>query len=102
MSERPLDVLENALSETVVIHLKDGETYAGVLAGYDRCRNPQPRQEEHDDAHEVSSLRREVLPHQKESLLLVRLREVCQAPRLRVAVQGRRVATTSSPRLDAR
>ncbi|MFB6096318.1 MAG: LSM domain-containing protein [Haloferacaceae archaeon] len=39
MSGRPLDVLENALDERVVVHLKDGETYAGHLAGYDQHMN---------------------------------------------------------------
>ncbi len=39
MSDRPLDVLENSLTETVVVHLKDGEMYAGVLAGYDQHMN---------------------------------------------------------------
>lgn len=39
MSGRPLDVLEEALTETVVVQLKDGETFAGVLAGYDQHMN---------------------------------------------------------------
>ncbi|MFB6173398.1 MAG: LSM domain-containing protein [Halobacteriales archaeon] len=39
MSGRPLDALEAALGETVVVQLKDGETYAGELAGYDQHMN---------------------------------------------------------------
>lgn len=39
MSERPLDALEDALNETVVVQLKDGEMYAGTLAGYDQHMN---------------------------------------------------------------
>jgi small nuclear ribonucleoprotein len=39
MSERPLDVLENSLTETVVVQLKDGEAHAGTLAGYDQHMN---------------------------------------------------------------
>jgi len=39
MSGRPLDVLEEALEETVTVRLKDGEEYHGVLAGYDQHMN---------------------------------------------------------------
>ncbi len=39
MSGRPLDVLEASLSEPVTVHLKDGTTYYGVLAGYDQHMN---------------------------------------------------------------
>ena len=39
MSGRPLDVLEATLEETVVVHLKDGETYAGTLSGFDQHMN---------------------------------------------------------------
>ncbi|MFW5938478.1 MAG: LSM domain-containing protein [Halanaeroarchaeum sp.] len=39
MSARPLDVLEETLDETVTVRLKDGETYRGILAGYDQHMN---------------------------------------------------------------
>jgi small nuclear ribonucleoprotein len=39
MSGRPLDVLEDALQSTVSVHLKDGETFTGVLTGYDQHMN---------------------------------------------------------------
>jgi small nuclear ribonucleoprotein len=39
MSGRPLDVLEASLNETVTVHLKDGDAYYGVLAGYDQHMN---------------------------------------------------------------
>ncbi len=39
MSGRPLDVLEEALQESVTVHLKDGETFTGVLTGYDQHMN---------------------------------------------------------------
>ncbi len=39
MSGRPLDVLEASLSEPVTVHLKDGTTYYGILAGYDQHMN---------------------------------------------------------------
>ncbi|MGM0606067.1 MAG: LSM domain-containing protein [Halobacteriota archaeon] len=39
MSGRPLDVLEEALDQTVTVRLKDGDTFAGVLAGYDQHMN---------------------------------------------------------------
>lgn len=39
MTGRPLDVLEETLHETVTVHLKDGEVYRGVLAGYDQHMN---------------------------------------------------------------
>lgn len=39
MGSRPLDVLEAALEETVLVQLKDGTTYHGRLAGYDQHLN---------------------------------------------------------------
>ena len=39
MSGRPLDVLEDALHDSVTVQLKDGEEFAGVLAGYDQHMN---------------------------------------------------------------
>lgn len=39
MTGRPLDVLEETLHETVTVHLKDGEVYRGILAGYDQHMN---------------------------------------------------------------
>ena len=39
MAGRPLDTLEAALEEPVVVELKDGTTYRGVLAGYDQHLN---------------------------------------------------------------
>ncbi|MFA9517809.1 LSM domain-containing protein [Halopenitus sp. H-Gu1] len=39
MSGRPLDVLESSLDEPVTVHLKDGTTYHGLLAGYDQHMN---------------------------------------------------------------
>ena len=39
MSGRPLDVLEESLSEPVTVHLKDGESFYGTLAGYDQHMN---------------------------------------------------------------
>jgi len=39
MSGRPLDVLEASLEEPVTVHLKDGTTYYGILAGYDQHMN---------------------------------------------------------------
>jgi len=50
MSGRPLDVLEAALEETVTVHLKDGTTYHGTLAGYDQHMNVvlDPGEEEPD------------------------------------------------------
>jgi small nuclear ribonucleoprotein len=39
MSARPLDVLEETLDEPVTVRLKDGETYRGILAGYDQHMN---------------------------------------------------------------
>ncbi|HKL29014.1 MAG TPA: LSM domain-containing protein [Natrialbaceae archaeon] len=39
MSARPLDVLEETLDETVTVRLKGGETYRGILAGYDQHMN---------------------------------------------------------------
>jgi small nuclear ribonucleoprotein len=55
MSERPLDALENALNETVVVQLKDGEMYAGVLAGYDQHMNVvlEPSEEFDPDQYDV-------------------------------------------------
>lgn len=38
-SGRPLDVLEATLGEAVTVQLKDGESYAGALAGYDQHMN---------------------------------------------------------------
>ena len=39
MSDRPLDVLEESLGETVAVLLKDDTTYVGSLAGYDQHMN---------------------------------------------------------------
>ena len=39
MSGRPLDVLEEALEESVTVTLKGGDSYTGVLAGYDQHMN---------------------------------------------------------------
>ncbi len=39
MSGRPLDVLEEALEESVTVSLKGGDTITGVLAGYDQHMN---------------------------------------------------------------
>ncbi|MFB6164424.1 MAG: LSM domain-containing protein [Haloarculaceae archaeon] len=39
MSGRPLDVLEEALGETVTVQLKGGEVYEGELTGYDQHMN---------------------------------------------------------------
>ena len=39
MSGRPLDVLEDALEETVTVRLKGGEEFTGVLTGYDQHMN---------------------------------------------------------------
>jgi small nuclear ribonucleoprotein len=39
MSGRPLDVLEEALEETVTVELKGGNVYEGELAGYDQHMN---------------------------------------------------------------
>ncbi|GAB7012483.1 MULTISPECIES: LSM domain-containing protein [Halolamina] len=39
MSGRPLDVLEESLSEPVTVHLKDGESFYGALSGYDQHMN---------------------------------------------------------------
>jgi small nuclear ribonucleoprotein len=39
MSGRPLDVLEEALGETVTVQLKGGEVYEGELSGYDQHMN---------------------------------------------------------------
>lgn len=39
MSGRPLDVLEDALQDTVTVLLKDGEEFTGVLTGYDQHMN---------------------------------------------------------------
>jgi small nuclear ribonucleoprotein len=36
---RPLDVLEASVGESVTVHLKGGEVYEGVLAGYDQHMN---------------------------------------------------------------
>lgn len=36
---RPLDVLETSVGESVTIHLKDGERYEGELVGYDQHMN---------------------------------------------------------------
>ncbi len=36
---RPLDVLEASVGGTVTVHLKGGEVYEGVLAGYDQHMN---------------------------------------------------------------
>ena len=39
MTGRPLDVLEEALAETVTVQLKDDSTVYGVLSGYDQHMN---------------------------------------------------------------
>jgi len=39
MSDRPLDVLEATVGDRVVVHRKDGDRHAGVLAGYDQHLN---------------------------------------------------------------
>lgn len=39
MGGRPLDVLEDALDEPVVVELKGGTSYHGVLSGYDQHLN---------------------------------------------------------------
>ena len=39
MSARPLDVLEEALNETVTVRLKDGTAFVGELVGYDQHMN---------------------------------------------------------------
>ena len=36
---RPLDVLETSVGESVTVQLKDGEIYQGKLAGYDQHMN---------------------------------------------------------------
>ncbi|MFC7072386.1 LSM domain-containing protein [Halovenus rubra] len=36
---RPLDVLEAAVDDKVTVQLKDGESYTGVLTGYDQHMN---------------------------------------------------------------
>jgi small nuclear ribonucleoprotein len=36
---RPLDVLEASVGDDVTVHLKGGETYEGLLAGYDQHMN---------------------------------------------------------------
>ena len=36
---RPLDVLEASVGETVTVTLKDGGVYEGTLAGYDQHMN---------------------------------------------------------------
>ncbi|MDZ7702141.1 MAG: LSM domain-containing protein [Halobacteriales archaeon] len=54
MAGRPLDTLEAALDEPVVVELKDGAVYRGVLAGYDQHLNvvlePAPGPAEGADA----------------------------------------------------
>lgn len=39
MTSRPLDVLEETLDSEVCVTLKDGETYEGILSGYDQHMN---------------------------------------------------------------
>ena len=39
MTDRPLDVLEATLGSEVSVTLKGGETYDGVLGGYDQHMN---------------------------------------------------------------
>jgi small nuclear ribonucleoprotein len=39
MAERPLDVLEATVGETVVVRLKGGEVFEGTLVGYDQHMN---------------------------------------------------------------
>ena len=36
---RPLDVLEASVGESVTVHLKGGEVYEGRLVGYDQHMN---------------------------------------------------------------
>jgi len=36
---RPLDALESTVGSDVTVHLKDGETCEGTLAGYDQHMN---------------------------------------------------------------
>jgi small nuclear ribonucleoprotein len=50
MSERPLDVLEEALDAHVTVRLKDGTTRVGVLSGYDKHMNVvlEPTESERD------------------------------------------------------
>ena len=38
-ARRPLDVLEETVGAQVTVHLKDGQTYTGTLAGYDQHMN---------------------------------------------------------------
>jgi small nuclear ribonucleoprotein len=62
MSGRPLDVLEAALSEPVVVRLKDGRAFYGALAGYDQHMNvvldaldpDSPAHDEHEEASAVA------------------------------------------------
>ncbi|WP_251343180.1 LSM domain-containing protein [Haloplanus halophilus] len=39
MGGRPLDVLEASLDEDVMVYLKDGRAFQGVLGGYDQHMN---------------------------------------------------------------
>jgi len=39
MSGRPLDVLEDSLGDPVVVRLKDGRAFYGLLGGYDQHMN---------------------------------------------------------------
>ncbi|WP_436900781.1 LSM domain-containing protein [Halovenus halobia] len=43
---RPLDVLETSVGESVTVQLKDGEIYQGTLAGYDQHMNLVVEEEE--------------------------------------------------------
>ncbi|MFB6234614.1 MAG: LSM domain-containing protein [Halopenitus sp.] len=56
MPGRPLDVLEESLDGAVTVHLKDGTTYYGILAGYDQHMNvviePEDGAEERFDVEE--------------------------------------------------
>lgn len=36
---RPLDLLEETVGEDVIVHLKGGAIYEGLLAGYDQHMN---------------------------------------------------------------
>ena len=39
MSDRPLDVLEASIGESVRVRLKDGDEFVGTLTGYDQHLN---------------------------------------------------------------
>src|SRR5699024_990382 len=58
---------------------------------HDRVRNAEPREEEQEDSREMPSLWRGLLPREKEGLCVLRVRQIRQATRLRVAGKSRRV-----------